>query len=214
MTDSFKVDRKTVERWFESRGAELSADMYENGKELGTWLPSWIDHLTFLLTGKEVSSVTKRDAIRALRPSFEKFMKKKFPLEVPNQTPLAGAYREVVPNNQPGEKPVNTQEVTSTKKVSLTKSKVAAKGGKTEKGGKTAKAAKSIETTKRGRAGKFADDAKIVVLTKDNPKREGTKAHENFALYSKNKTVGAFLAAGGSRADLAWDVAAGFIEIK
>lgn len=210
MSSTYRADRKEVSKWFEACGSQLSLDMYQNGVELGTWLPTWLDHLTFLITGRTVTSVSKRDAMKVLKPAFEQFMKKKFP-EVQNENPMFGSYKEVVPNNIIGDNGMNTQEVTGTKKVSLTKKKVSA--AKTSKPAKE-KAAKADKAEKRGRAGKFADTAKIVVLTKDNPKREGTKAHENFALYSKNKNVGAFLAAGGSRADLAWDVKAGFIEIK
>lgn len=78
---------------------------------------------------------------------------------------------------------------------------------KPAKGRKTA--AKTAETSatggRRGRAPAWPLDAKITVLAEGNPKREGTKAHAAFALYAKAKTVGDYLAAGGTTVDLHWD---------
>ena len=55
---------------------------------------------------------------------------------------------------------------------------------------------------------------KITLLVKDNPKRAGSDSHKRFALYTKNKTVEAFLKAGGTQADLGWDTKHKFIKVS
>lgn len=65
----------------------------------------------------------------------------------------------------------------------------------------------------RGRRSAFNADAKIKVLAKENPKREGSRAHERFALYKDGMTVGAFLEKGGSLGDLRYDTKHGFVQI-
>ena len=74
--------------------------------------------------------------------------------------------------------------------------------------------AKPAKATEGKRPATFADNAKITVLVSENPKREGTAAHEMFKLYKKSATVASFLAAGGTRSCLAWDEAREFISIK
>ena len=72
-------------------------------------------------------------------------------------------------------------------------------------------------------APKFASDAKITFgkdkegkpYGKDNnPKRAGSKSADRFALYKDGMTTKEFLEAGGTSADLSYDNAKGFIEIK
>jgi len=65
----------------------------------------------------------------------------------------------------------------------------------------------------RGRVAANADGDAIKVLAKENPKRAGSESFKRFALYTKNKTVGAFLKAGGSRSDLRYDSEHKFISI-
>lgn len=73
---------------------------------------------------------------------------------------------------------------------------------------------KSHAVKKQCVSGRSIDPAgKITQLSKVNPKREGTKAHEKFALYATHKTVQAYLNAGGNTAELKWDVARGFISV-
>ncbi len=78
-------------------------------------------------------------------------------------------------------------------------------------------AAKKTTTAKasstRGRVAANADGDVIKVLAKENPKRAGSESFKRFALYAKNKTVGAFLKAGGSRSDLRYDSEHKFISI-
>lgn len=59
----------------------------------------------------------------------------------------------------------------------------------------------------------FAANQKIKLLVAENPKRKGTQAAKTFRLYNKVSTVEEFLAKGGTRADLAWDTARGFIKV-
>ncbi len=66
----------------------------------------------------------------------------------------------------------------------------------------------------RGPAPLYADDGKIKVLAAENPKRAGTASHARFELYSGVKTVADYVAAGGRRADLDWDVQHKFVEVK
>ena len=77
----------------------------------------------------------------------------------------------------------------TTKTVAKT-SKTVAKTAKAAPKGK-AKVAKVAKAAKAERAPQFADEAKFVVLTKENPRREGTKQHKWFAALMKlsGKTV-------------------------
>lgn len=77
---------------------------------------------------------------------------------------------------------------------------------------KPAKAAKEKAPAKLGTKADKNDYA-IKVLVQGNPKREGTPSHTRFGLYAKHKTASAFKAAGGTGADLSWDVAHGFIAL-
>lgn len=108
-----------------------------------------------------------------------------------------------------GKKPSKDTKVkTSTKEEKDVKSKKAqkaAKGKKDEKG-KSAK--------KRSPRGPVIADGKITLLTKKNPKREGTRAHKRFNLYFKHKTVKDFLANGGKRSTLRWDERHGYIKLS
>ena len=74
------------------------------------------------------------------------------------------------------------------------------------------KKAPEPEVGARGRQPNIAGSAKIKILAKDNPKRAA--AAERFALYKNGMTVDEYIAAGGKRADVNWDVAQGFIEVK
>ncbi len=64
------------------------------------------------------------------------------------------------------------------------------------------------------RSGPARDDNEIItVLVTGNPKRAGSAAYERFALYRTGMTVGQFLATGGLRVDITWDVNHGFIKL-
>ncbi len=54
----------------------------------------------------------------------------------------------------------------------------------------------------------------IKLLVDENPKRVGTKSHERFKLYTNGMTVYSFISAGGTRADVNWDVAHEYISLS
>lgn len=68
------------------------------------------------------------------------------------------------------------------------------------------------EKTGPGRKSAFGDSMKITLIAKENPKR--AKAAERFALYKTGMTIGDYIAAGGTMADVRWDVKQNFISVK
>lgn len=67
--------------------------------------------------------------------------------------------------------------------------------------------------TKRGRKPSIDMGAKIKLITKENPKREGSASHTRYELYRTSKTVQEYINAGGTLPDLKWDSEKGHIEI-
>lgn len=86
-----------------------------------------------------------------------------------------------------------------------TPAKAAVKSTKAPAVTPAAKKTVAAKSSARGRVAANADGDAIKVLAKENPKRAGSASFKRFALYAKNKTVGAFLKAGGTRADLRYD---------
>lgn len=87
---------------------------------------------------------------------------------------------------------------------------------------KNKKPAEKKEGTPRA-AKKYTGEMKITLLTdkddkpygpKNNPKREGSKSADRFALYKNGMTVDQFVAAGGLYADVVYDVDKKFISVK
>jgi hypothetical protein len=87
--------------------------------------------------------------------------------------------------------------------------------GKTKVQAKTKgpKAKVTAEKTGRGRQPLFADNAKIKVLVKENPAREGTSSHGYFEIAKAAKTFGAYREAGGNLKYLYWFAERGKLEI-
>lgn len=84
------------------------------------------------------------------------------------------------------------------------------------KGANVAEKKESKATKKGAKAAKVPkgdDSRKITLLSKENPKREGSKAFKTFELYKKSKTVQDFLKAGGSTADIRYDSTNGHIKV-
>ena len=89
-----------------------------------------------------------------------------------------------------------------------------------------AKKAQPAKGGKRGVAPATADAAVITVLTKENPKRKGSRAARHFACYTPGITVAAFLDAcvksdgddaedrGWYRQNIRWDLKHGFISVE
>lgn len=67
--------------------------------------------------------------------------------------------------------------------------------------------------TGRGRQPLYADNAKIKLLVKENPAREGTSSHEYFETAKAAKTFGAYREAGGNLKYLYWFQERGKLEI-
>lgn len=67
---------------------------------------------------------------------------------------------------------------------------------------KVAKKKKVASATPRGRRAAYAPEQKIVLLQKDNPRREGTAVYKQFEIMKKSPTVGAYLKAGGKLGSL------------
>lgn len=59
----------------------------------------------------------------------------------------------------------------------------------------------------------FDKNAAIALKTEKNPKRVGSKSYDRFEHYKTSKTVGEFVAKGGTFGDLAWDSARGYVTI-
>lgn len=101
-------------------------------------------------------------------------------------------------------------------KVGKTGTGVAAKKGAaaTKKpAAKKAAAKQPSEGGRKGRAPAWPLETKVKVLVSENPKRAGSASYDRFALYGKGTTVGAFLEAGGTSADLHWDSEHEYISI-
>lgn len=91
---------------------------------------------------------------------------------------------------------------------------MSAKKSKKAKKAKAKKAEKVQEKKAAGRPSSRAPlDGVIKVVRAKNPKRPGSAAHARFDLYKPGMTVDEFLAAGGWRADISWDLRQGFIEV-
>ena len=65
----------------------------------------------------------------------------------------------------------------------------------------------------RGPMGVDIDKSKIKLLVKENPKREGSTAHEQFALYKEGMTVRQYLEVGGRTSGIKYDVAHEFVKL-
>lgn len=56
-------------------------------------------------------------------------------------------------------------------------------------------------------------EREIQVLVEANPKREGTKSYERFAIYADGMSTEEFKRLGGRAKDLKWDERHGFIQL-
>lgn len=56
-------------------------------------------------------------------------------------------------------------------------------------------------------------DKRIITSVAPNPKKEGSASHARYALYTVGMTVDEFVAAGGTTADVKWDLSKGFIAL-
>ena len=59
----------------------------------------------------------------------------------------------------------------------------------------------------------YPEDMKLTVLVEENPKKQGSKSRERFEHYFTSKTVGEFLAKGGTYGDIAYDLGRSRIKL-
>lgn len=97
------------------------------------------------------------------------------------------------------------------KKKAVAEEVVEPKKSKASKGSKATAKEPSVSPIK---AAKIGLDAKITILASENPKRAGSSAAAIFDLYKNGMTVEKFLAAGGTRAALNYDVAHEYISVE
>lgn len=64
-----------------------------------------------------------------------------------------------------------------------------------------------------GRVSAFSGK-KITKLAKDNPRRQGTAGHKSFSLINNGMTYEQYVAAGGRRQDLAFDLAHKYVSLS
>lgn len=77
----------------------------------------------------------------------------------------------------------------------------------------TKKVAKSNGESKRGRTSKYSGKV-INKLVDKNPRKEGTSGHKSWSLIRNGMPYDAYIAAGGVRRDLEWDLAHKWVELK
>jgi len=67
---------------------------------------------------------------------------------------------------------------------------------------------------RRGPAPEHDDSLCVVVAAESNPKKAGSASAARFALYKPGMSIGEYIAAGGTRADIKWDLAHGHIKLQ
>ena len=82
------------------------------------------------------------------------------------------------------------------------------------KKGKAPKAEGEVTVRRSKFAEMYPEDSKVKLLVKENPKKEGSASRERFDHYFNSKTVGDFLAAGGTYADIAYDIGRMHIQVE
>lgn len=86
-------------------------------------------------------------------------------------------------------------------------------GTKKAKATKTAKKTEKKAAGPKGRAPLFPDNAKLKVLSKDDPTREGTSSREYWTMIKKSSNFGAYRALGGNLKYLYWFRDRGHVSI-
>lgn len=111
------------------------------------------------------------------------------------------------------EEETETEEINKKEKVKKA-AKTADRSSKKKKGKdmKATKGGKKVKRERKSRGSRIAD-GKITLIEKDNPKRKGSRAHKRYELYRRNKSVAAYLKAGGKRSSLRYDEKHGYIKL-
>jgi hypothetical protein len=135
----------------------------------------------------------------------------KFPTRQEAMSWMRGALEDIaIPGEAPGPvlTPVKTIPGGNTTMATVTKTKSRAK-----KGAKKAPKKASANGASKGRRSQYAG-LRITKIEKTNPRREGTSGHASFALVKSGMTYEQYIAAGGVRRDLEWDVAKGYTKLS
>jgi hypothetical protein len=74
--------------------------------------------------------------------------------------------------------------------------------------------AKTKHNKKLVLVGDYTNDSKISWLITSNPRVAGRATYDRFAAYFGAETVGQYLAKGGTRGDLLWDLRSGYLSIE
>lgn len=75
------------------------------------------------------------------------------------------------------------------------------------------KAEKLHHDPKLAIVGKIESEAAITWLVTENPRSPSKVTFQRFAKYFGSATVGDYLAAGGTKGDLLWDIRAGYLTV-
>lgn len=196
-----------------------------------TWTPSRLARPDFAFQYAEASHsttlVTAHEMIKSY-PNTDELTREKFAdvysylsrkygaMKMPTET--SAATDLPAPTKAPVKK---TASKTATKKkasgAKAPAKKVAAKKAVPAKKTAAKKVTKKVKVAteggKRGAPTKFPLEAKITVLEKTNPKREGKRSFDEYELYKTCKTVGAYIDAGGTPGYLNYDVERGYIKV-
>jgi hypothetical protein len=58
------------------------------------------------------------------------------------------------------------------------------------------------------------NNAKIIVIKKENPKRGNSKTRYDIYLNNESLTIEQFITKGGRKADITWDIEHGYIRVQ
>lgn len=75
-------------------------------------------------------------------------------------------------------------------------------------------APKQEKTPREPKTAAGPDNREITLLSKENPKREGSASFDRYALYKNGMKVDQFIEAGGTYADIKYDEKKGFISLS
>lgn len=151
---------------------------------------------------KPITKITNRAALeKQLYPAA---------LEVLAGTPLPGGGKVVK-----GKTPADTTTTSTEDTTMAADKKSAAKKSASKKTAAKKGAAKKESTGRRGRASQFS--GKTITKVKDSTRQEGSLCHASWVIIERAKngiSYEDFIAKGGRRKDLAWELAHGNVKVK
>ena len=189
-----------------------------------------LDTLIEKLIGREHFSATKDSALKSLRPWLMKIYGASTQLAEPAWVVRASERKRLrvekgssstLESDDESEQSTTDEESTMSnveiKKVAVAvkkkeKKAVAKIDVKALKKGN--KVSTSSLTTKPGRPSQYGAEKKIVLLVKENPRREGSDVYDQFEILKKSKTVGEYLKKGGRSSTLAKCINRGWAKVS